>query len=177
MTDTFMEKVEGELAAEMRLAFTRATVNFPKSLDVTPIAITVSNIFSDVFHELKRARRWSVRKEYDPLSEEVIGLISRLVNRAREELMMKNVPAKVTAGMSFAEKKSYQGLVYGLDLDSAKELIRYARMNAVLGSDKREILRRRGMLLSIRHNMLANSFASDAVKSAQEYFMSEVPDA
>lgn len=171
---TELNKVEAELAAEMRLAFTRATVNFPKSLNTTPIAIAVNHVFADVFYELKRLQRWSVRREYSPLNEDLLFHISGLVDRARDELQMKGVPMQVTVGMPIKEMRSFSALVSGLDVQSARTLVRFAREHT---GDKQEIMRQRSLLLLVRRNKLANDLTGDAMRVARSYFLSEVPSA
>lgn len=166
-----LKNLEAELAAEMRLAFTRATVTFPKSLNTTPIAIAVSHVFADVFYELKHAQRWSIRREFDPLEERVLFQISGLVDRARDEIAMRNVPGEVTAGMSMEESKRARGVVAGLDRNSAVDLLRMIRDNNPMWVQQRSIM------LTNRRNMLANQLTTDAVRTAKTYFLSEATSA
>lgn len=166
-----LSKVESELAAEMRLAFTRATVNFPKNLNMTPIVIAVSHVFADVFYELKHAQWWSVRREFNPLEERAVFHISGLVDRARDEITMRNVPAEVTVGMSMEESKKARSVVAGLDRNSAVELIRMIREKNPLW------IQRRSVMLANRRNLLANQLTADAMRIARTYFLSEATGA
>lgn len=159
-----------ELSAEMRLAFTRATAAFPR-VNMTPIAIVVHNVFADVFYELKRAKRWSVRREFRPLDEKMIQLMSELVDKAKSDILCRNVPLDLTRGLPALEAKNKAMLVSGLDRNSALILLEFAKSPTV---GYRELLSRRQGALLNRRNMLANQLVRDAMKTARVYFLSEV---
>jgi hypothetical protein len=163
---------EEELTAEMRLAFTRACVAFPR-VNKVPIALAVYHVFADVFYELKRSKRWSVRRQLEPFDPAMVDLMTRLVDRAKWELLSKQVPLDVTRGMRGTEARQAAMLVSGLDITGARTLLQFLSAT----KDPEEVKRRRASMLLTRRNLLATNLAADALKAAREYFLSEAEDA
>lgn len=161
---------EEELATEMRLAVTRATVAFPR-INPTPITIAVYHAFSDVFHDLTRRHRWSVRRGMDPFDAEVVELMTRLVSDVLDQLAAKKAAGEVTAGISPVEAKKMHVLVQGLDTGAARQLIAFSQDP---GNSPEQVRQKRVTMLKIRQNLLANNLAGKAVEAARKYYLNEV---
>lgn len=169
MTDDY----EAELAAEMRLAFTRAAVAFPR-VNPTPITLAVYHVFSDVFYDLKRRHRWSIRHQMNPYDEGMLALITGLVSEAVVHLSAKKSVGEVVIGLNALDAKKTAQLVSGLDTGAARQLLAFARDPA---NTVEQVKQKRQNMLLTRRNMLAAKLCHQALESARQYFLSEVPDA
>jgi hypothetical protein len=173
-----IDNYDGELAAQMRLAFTRATIAFPRKLNMSPVVIAVYHVFQDVYFQLRRDNRAAVPRRFDPFEPSVMGHITDLVDHAEDELRCKNIPVEVTRGMPALEAKRCGGLVAGLDRGAAIELVSFIKNTA---NDSESVKRRRAFLLVTRRNLLANNLTRDAAARARSYYLSEAgyaePDA
>jgi hypothetical protein len=158
----------------MRLAYTQATVNFPRTLNALPISNEVYRIFSTVSVELYLTGEVKERIEFNPLDDRAIGAMSSLVLRATQEIRSKEVPGNVTRGLPYEDARKITALVSGLDRQAAVDLIAFARTK---GRTSQEIKDRRKEVLSTRLNNLANRFAKDCIRGARTYFLGEVQNA
>lgn len=154
-----------EMAARMRLAYTQATVNFPKNLNYLPISNEIYRIFHQAFNEL--GGREKLGMGFDPLQPGMVAKMTELVNRAVFEIRCPSVPADVTRGMDTQTAKKFSGLVFGLDRLTANQLIAYARTRGVTSD---QVKSRRYVLLTTRWNISAQRMANDAYLEAREYF-------
>ena len=161
------------LASRMRLAYTRATVAFPRTLNALPISNEVYRIFEEVYTDLASSGE-KVQCTFEPLDERIIGAMSAMVYRATEEIKCSAVAKQVTNGMPAPMAKQFSGLVAGMDRTSAVDFIAYARGQKRTAE---EIRAKRSSVLMARRNVLANKFVNDCIRGARTYFLSEVPDA
>lgn len=157
---------QDELCAEMRLAFSRATVAFPR-LNMHPVSIAVYHVFSDVFHELKRKHEGNVPWNLDPYDEELNETMTVFVDQARAALLPRGVVEEVTRGMPPVRAKTVGQLVAGLNLPEAKSLF----MLASSSKDMKAIKERRLTMLLTHRNLAANNLVRDALKTARRYFL------
>lgn len=146
---------EQDVAARMRLAYTQATNGFPRTLNVLPISNEIYRIFDQS------------SSKFDPLEPKAVQTMTELVAKAVSEIRCRAVPAEVTAGMSPPMAKQFSGLVAGLDRDSARRLVIFARTRGVTPD---QVKAQRYVLLTTRWNLSANRIAHDAVVEAAEYF-------
>lgn len=167
------EDYEEELAAEMRLAFTRATVAFPR-INPTPITLAVYHVFSDVFYDLKRRHRWSVRHQMNPYDESMLGAITGLVTEAVVHLAAKKSVGEVVIGLNALDAKKAAQLISGLDTGAARQLLAFSREPA---NTVEQVKQKRYTMLTTRRNMLAGKICHESLESARQYFLSEVADA
>lgn len=156
---------DGLANARMRLAYTQATVNFPRSLNVLPISNEVYTIFEQVYLDLGGAPK--LLRYLDPLDQKMIQAMTKVVGAAVDEIRCKGIPAEVTAGMSPPMAKQFMGLVAGLDREAANRLIVFARTRGVTPD---QVKAQRYVLLTMRWNICANKTAKEAVSDAREYF-------
>lgn len=147
------------------MAYTQATVNFPRTLNVLPISNEVYRIFELVYQDLGGPAK--LLRDFDPLDHKMVQAMTKVVGAAVDEIRCKAVPAEVTAGMSPPMAKQFAGLVAGLDRDSARRLIVFARTRGVTPD---QVKAQRYVLLTMRWNICANKTAKEAVIEAREYF-------
>lgn len=160
-----------DLRAEMRLAFTRATVAFPR-LNMHPISIAVYHVFTDVFHDLKGRYREKIVWSLDPYNVELNETMTVFVDQARILLLPRGVAEEVTIGMPTLKAKAVAQLVAGLNLSEARTLLLFAESS----KDKNAISERRLMMLRVHRNTAANNLARDAYSTARKYFLNGVAD-
>jgi len=164
---------EEELAAEMRLAFTRATVAFPR-VNPTPITLAVYHVFSDVFHDLKRRHRWSVRHQMNPYDDGMLAVMTGLVTEAVVHLSAKKSIGEMVVGLNAMDAKKASQLVTGLDTGAARQLLAFSRDPSNTAD---QVKQKRQNMLMARRNMLAGKICHDALEQARQYFLSESADA
>lgn len=145
--------------AQMRLAYTRATVAFPRTLNMTPITLMLRDIFAAVYQDYQRGRK----NGFDPFEEVVISKISSMVDQAREEILLRTVAAEMTRGMSSQEARKVSGIVAGLERDTAAELIRCIKTG-------QNWIQKRATFLATRRNRLANDLVRKAIREASSYY-------
>lgn len=162
---------ESQLKAEMRLAFTRAAVIFPKAVNRDPITMAVYNIFSDVFYTLKRELRWPIGLEMEPFDPRFIETISSLVDQTVSDLVCKGVVGPVLSQAGPDQAKKIAPFIAGLPYPEAKMLYQLVKDRDPKAS------RQRGTMLRNRRNLLANQLTVEAFKAAREYFTSEASSA
>lgn len=163
------DNYEDQLAAEMRMAFTRATVIFPKAVNRDPITLAVYHIFSEVFYTLKRERLWPARREMEPFLPDFVETVSSLVDRAVAEIVCKGVvgPVLSQAGPELAKKLA--PFIAGLPYPEAKMIYQLVKDKDPRAS------KQRSTMLRNRRNLLANQLTKEAFKTAREYFLREAP--
>lgn len=150
-------ELEGEAKARMRLAVTRACVNFPQ-LNMTPVHLAFYQTYSDVAYFLG-----STFLLQDPgIAKEVLGLLVH----AQEELVNKKENERIAMGMTQQEAKRIRGLTLGMNREMAAVMIQYARDNP--GSSTVQV--RRNSLLTTRRNLLANQWTDKAIELALARF-------
>lgn len=155
-----------ELSAEMRLAFSRATVAFPR-LNMHPVSIAVYHVFSDVFHELKRKHEGNISWNLDPFDEELNETMTGFVDQARAALLPRGVVEEITRGMPPIRAKTVGQLVAGLNLAEARSLFMLANSS----KDMKAISDRRLTMLRTHRNLAANNLVRDALRTARYYFL------
>lgn len=156
---------EDEMSAEMRLAFTRAAVQFPR-LDMHPVSVAVYRIFGQVFYELRMKHKGSIRW-IDPYEENLNAVMSLLVDRAKRLMLPSGVAQEVTIGMPAIKAKTITQLVTGLSLTEARSLLGVVNM---LKSPK-EVKNHRDMMLRTHRNIAANKLVKEVIKEANAYFL------
>lgn len=166
-----MSEYEAELEAEMRLAFTRATVAFPR-VNPTPITIAVYHVFSDVFHDLKHRHRWPMRLEMQPFDETMLDIITGLVTEAMVHISAKKSVGEVVAGLKSLDAKKAAQLISGLDTGAARQLLAFAQEPT---NTPDQVKQKRWLMLQNRRNMLAARICHRSLEEARKYFLSEVP--
>lgn len=159
------------LSADMRLAFTRATLIFPKTVNRDPLVLAVYRVFYHVFYTLKREHRLPLSTELYPFEPGFLVEVGTLVDKAVADIYCRGVANAVLAGSSTVEAKKYAPFIAGLPYSEAKALLGLVKSKAP------RVSRQRATMLRNRHNMLANGLVEDSRKAAREYFLSEVGDA
>jgi hypothetical protein len=148
----------GDAKAKMRLAVTRACVNFPQ-LNMGPIHLAFYQVYADVAYFLGNT---FVLQDIG-MADEILGFLVK----AQNELLNKQGNTRVVMGMTQKEVKKIRGLTLGMTDEMARVMLNYARENP--GSSTVQV--RRNTILTTRWNILANEWVDAAIEAALARFM------
>jgi hypothetical protein len=144
-----------KLQAQMRLAYNRACVVFPK-VDPDPIEQAIWQCYANVAYEIGSTFVLGA-----PILKEEV---QRLTDTAVEGLLAKNEFRIAVSGMPPNEARKFGQVGMGLDQATAMHLFRYAQQYR---KDFMGIKTRRATALESRRNNLANQMVQLAVEQAQ----------
>lgn len=143
--------------ARMRLATTRACVNFPQ-LNMTPVHLAFYQVYADV--------AYFIGSTFVLHDDGVAKEIRTLVLHAQVDLLNKKSNDLVLMGMTQQEAKKIRGLTLGMTPEMARVMVDLYR-NSSRASD---LQIKRSTLLTTRRNLLANEWTEKAIAAAYERF-------
>jgi hypothetical protein len=143
--------------AELRRAFTQATVAFPL-LNITPIQIALYKAYADA--------AYFVGDTFVLQDPDIGAEIMALTMQAQKQLVAKEAADQILRGFAAEDGKRIRSLVSGLDANKAQTLVNMHRS----GNSPTQLKLAKEKMLSDRRNMLANELTVQAIQKALNRF-------